>query len=132
VSVTGGSNYVAGGDYYATSVNVSGSATMYLQGPVRLYVSGNLTMSGGYIKTYQNIPANLQIFMLTSGTTISLSGQADLYAKIYAPLSAVTQSGAADLYGSIIAKTLTFSGSWQGGVHFDEAGGGSGQIELVR
>jgi Flp pilus assembly protein TadG len=132
VNVTGGSSYVAAGDYYATSVNISGSATMYLQGPVRLYVSGNMTMSGGYIKTYQNIPANLQIFMLTNGTTMSLSGQADLYAKIYAPMSTVTQSGAADIYGSIIAKTLNFSGSWQGGVHFDEALNGSGgAIQLV-
>jgi hypothetical protein len=132
VNVSSGTSYVAGGDYFATSVNISGSATMYLQGPVRLYVSGNMTMSGGYIKTYQNIPANLQIYMLTAGTAMNLTGQADLYAKIYAPLSAVTQSGKADIYGSIIAKTLNFSGSWDGGVHFDEAGGAGGQIQLVQ
>jgi hypothetical protein len=130
VTSTGGDIYLPAGDYYATSVNVSGGATMYFQGPVRLYISGDMTMSGAFFNTYQNKPGNLQIFMLSS-RSISLSGQAALYARIYAPLSALTQSGKANVYGSIIAKTLTFSGSWDGGVHFDEAGSGS-RITLVR
>ena len=62
----------------------------------------------------------IKIFML-NGASINLGGQADLYAQIYAPQSDFTQSGKADIYGSIIAKTLTFGGSWQGGVHLDES-----------
>jgi hypothetical protein len=132
VNVSGGTYTMPGGDYYATSVNFSGTTTVYLTGPVRLYVSGSYSMSGGaIIKTYQNKAANFQLLM-TSSSPVSLSGQADFYGQIYAPLSAVTQAGAADIYGSIIGKTLNFSGSWQGGVHFDEAlGGGAAQIQLV-
>ena len=47
--------------------------------------------------------------------------QANLYAQIYAPQSDFTQTGQADIYGSVIAKTLTFGGSWQGGIHLDES-----------
>jgi hypothetical protein len=70
---------------------------------------------------------------MLSSRAVNLTGQADFYGQIYAPLSAITQSGGADIYGSMIGKTLNFSGSWQGGVHFDEALNASGgQIQLVR
>jgi Flp pilus assembly protein TadG len=133
VNVSGGTYTVPGGDYYASSASFSGGTVIYLQGPVRLYVGGSFTMSGGStLRTYQNKAANFQLYMLSS-SAVNLTGQADFYGQIYAPLSAITQSGGADIYGSMIGKTLNFSGSWQGGVHFDEALNASGgQIQLVR
>jgi hypothetical protein len=75
-------------------------------------------MSGGYIATYQNRPANFQVYIVGPGA-VSLGGQSDFYAQFYAPESAFSQSGKADIYGSIVAKSLNFSGTWNGGVHYD-------------
>jgi Flp pilus assembly protein TadG len=131
-SVSSGTFYVAAGDYYCTSLSVSNNATFYCQGPVRVFCSGPVNISGGSINTYQNVPANMQILMLNS-SSVTLSGQADLYATIYAPLSPVYQSGRADIYGSIVGKSLSFSGTWDGGVHFDESlGTGGTTISLVK
>jgi hypothetical protein len=111
---------LAAGDYVADSVDISGPAMLKFNGPVRLFDRGSFSMSGGTIETYQHVAANLEINMLSSGG-INLSGQADLYARIYAPLSAVSQSGQAEIYGGIIAASLDFTGSWKGGVHYDES-----------
>jgi hypothetical protein len=131
-NVSSGIFYVPAGDYYCTSLNVSNNATFYCQGPVRVFCSGPINISGGYCSTYQNRPANLQFLMLNS-SSVTFSGQADLYATVYAPLSPVYQSGKADIYGSIVGKSLNFSGTWDGGVHFDEslATGGT-TISLVK
>ena len=116
---TGGASGVTT-NYYCTSVAISHSAWISCIGPVKIYCSGPVNISGGYVKTYLNRPMNFQILMLNS-SSITLGGQADLYAQVYAPQSDFTQSGKADIFGSIIAKTLTFGGSWQGGVHLDES-----------
>lgn len=111
---------LAGGDYLIDDLSISGPARLTFTGPVRLYVQGSFSMTGGTVETWQSKAANLEINMTTSAA-VSLSGQADLYARIYAPLSSVTQSGQAEIYGGIIARTLEFTGSWKGGVHYDES-----------
>jgi hypothetical protein len=120
ISVGGGTYNVAPGDYYCTSLNIFNKATYYCQGPVRVFVSGPVTISGGYVGTYQNRPQNFQIFV-TTGDPVTLNGQADFYGQVYAPQSDVTQGGQADIYGSIIGRTLSFGGSWKGGAHADES-----------
>ncbi|HEY8666797.1 MAG TPA: pilus assembly protein TadG-related protein [Tepidisphaeraceae bacterium] len=120
VNITSGTFTVSGGNYYCSSLNISNSATFNCQGPVSVYCSGPVSISGGTIKTYLNRPSNFQIFMLNS-SSVTLNGQANFYATIYAPLSDFYQSGQADIYGSVIAKTLNFSGTWAGGVHYDES-----------
>jgi Flp pilus assembly protein TadG len=132
LSVSSGTYYVPAGDYYCTSLSISNNATFYCLGPVRVFCSGPINISGGYCSTYQNRPANLQFLMLNN-SAVTLSGQANFYATIYAPLSPVYQSGAADVYGSIVGKSLNFSGTWDGGVHFDESlGTGGTTISLVK
>jgi hypothetical protein len=133
LSVSSGNYTVAPGDYYCTSINISNNATFDCLGPVRVFCSGTVNITGGSIKTYQNRPANFQLLML-NGSAVSFSGQAGFYGTVYAPQSAFSQSGKADLYGSVVARSLTFSGTWQGGVHYDEALGaaGAGIILLVR
>jgi len=118
VSLGGGTYYVAPGDYYCSSMSVTNKATFYCQGPVRVFCSGPVNISGGYIHTYLNRPGNYQLYV-TNNSSVTLNGQSDFYAQIYAPLSDVSQGGQADIYGSIIAKTLTFGGTWKGGAHAD-------------
>ena len=79
-----------------------------------------MNISGGYVYTYQTRPKNFQLFVVNS-SAISLTGQADFYAQVYAPLSDVTQGGQADIYGTIVGNTLTCGGTWKGGAHADES-----------
>lgn len=134
VSIGGGTYTVGAGDYYCSSLSISSKATLYCTGAVRIYCSGSFSISGGYISTYLNRPANFQVYIIGSGP-VSLGGQADLYATFYAPQASFSQSGKADIYGSIIAQSLNFSGTWQGGVHYDTSLGGNsgtGTISLVK
>jgi len=133
VNVSSGTFNVSAGDYYCTSLTVSNSATFNCLGVVRVFCSGPVNITGGYIGTYQNRPKNFQILM-TNSSAVNLGGQANFYGQIYAPQSTVTQSGTADIYGSVIANNLVFSGTWQGGMHFDESlsGTAGGEIMLVK
>ena len=101
-------------------MSISNKATFYCQGPVRVFCSGPVNISGGYIHTYLNRPGNFQL-LVTNSSAVILNGQADFYGQVYAPLSDVTQGGQADIYGSILGKTLSFGGTWQGGAHADES-----------
>src|SRR3989440_302431 len=130
VNVGSGTFYVNAGDYSCTSLTISNKATFYCQGVVRVFCSGPVNISGGYIHTYQNRPTNFQLHV-TTASPVTLNGQADFYGQIYAPLSDVTQGGQADIYGSIIGKTLNFGGTWQGGAHADESAGFIGRPVIV-
>ena len=120
VSVSSGRYDIAAGEYHCTSLTVSNKATFNCLGPVRVYVSGPVNITGGYIGTYLNRPENFQIYVVNS-SAVALNGQANFYGQIYAPLSDVTQGGSADIFGSIIARNLTFGGTWKGGAHADES-----------
>ena len=60
----------------------------------------------------------MKIVLLNSSTSAVLTGNTDLYADLYAPLSDVTVTGTADFYGQMVGKTLTLPGSGQ--IHYDE------------
>lgn len=133
VNLSSGVYNVAAGDYYCTSVTISNSATFNCLGVVRLYCSGPVNVTGGYIGTYQNRPKNFQLFM-TNSSSVVMGGQANFYGQIYAPQSTFTQSGTAEIFGSVIANNLVFTGTWEGGMHFDESisGTAGGAIMLVK
>src|SRR5438874_10770777 len=46
VNIGSGTYYVLAGDYYCTSLTVSNSATFYCLGPVRVFCSGPINISG--------------------------------------------------------------------------------------
>ncbi|HYE20468.1 MAG TPA: pilus assembly protein TadG-related protein [Tepidisphaeraceae bacterium] len=133
VNVNSGVYNIPAGDYYCTGLTVSSNATFNCLGPVRVFCSGPVNITGGYIGTYQNRPKNFQLLM-TNSSSVTMGGQASFYGQIYAPQSTVTQTGTAEIYGSVIANVLSFHSSWQGGMHFDESLSGSsgGAILLVR
>jgi Flp pilus assembly protein TadG len=107
---------VPGGTYYFRNMTMGAGSEINFTGPTTLYLTGNLSL-GGHAITNQNMPKNLRIVMLNPNTTISLSGGTDLFADIYAPLSAITVSGNGDIYGAIVGKTIAMTG--EAGIHYD-------------
>ncbi|WP_428940065.1 DUF7305 domain-containing protein [Fontivita pretiosa] len=111
-----GSIVLNSGNYYVNNINTSGNYTIRINGRVKLYVAGSISLSGN-VSTQGNLPGNFAINVLNSGN-VALSGNSSLYADIYAPNSAVTVSGNGDLFGRIVGKTLSISGN--GKFHYDE------------
>lgn len=122
-AVSSGSMIMPGGTYLFDSVTVAGG-TFSFSGPATVYVNGAIAMSGGAIRAYLDRPGNLKIISLTA-SPVALSGSIDLYADLYAPLSAFTTVGTPELYGRIIAKTVLMNG---GTVHFDASITGVGTV----
>jgi hypothetical protein len=110
LTVPGGQSLtLPGGVYYVNKFTTSGSGQINFTGPVTIYATGTITVSGGALVTSQSIPDNLQIFA-TSTATVTISGSGVLYAEVYAPQSDVTVSGSGIVAGSIIGNTITNSG----------------------
>jgi len=119
------------GVYYYNNISVSGNATIRTTGQVTVYVAGSVSLSGNAV-VHQNRPENFRIRVLGSGS-VSVSGNGDLWADIYAPSSAVSFTGNGDFFGALVGRTLTISGN--GDVHYDESLGGygasAGRVSLV-
>src|SRR5205823_14640088 len=108
------------GVYYFKNFTATGGTVINanIDGPVTIYVTGNFTLTGGS-SAYQGKSQNLKIVMVNPSTTATLTGNSDIYADLYAPLSKVTVTGTADYYGQMVGKSLTLSGSGQ--IHCDES-----------
>lgn len=64
---------------------------------------------------------------------MNISGNANLYADIYAPNSPINVSGNGQFYGRAIGKSFSISGN--AGFHYDESlntSSGAGTIALVQ
>ncbi len=121
------STTLTSGTYYYTSFSVSGNATVNISGQVTIYVSGPLSLSGNS-SVFQNLPSNFEIYVI-GANSVSVSGNGNLYASIYAPQSDISFSGNGDFFGSLVGKTLSLSGN--GDIHYDESlGGGSSTMKI--
>lgn len=105
------------GTYYFSALTVSGSATLTISGPTRIYVTGDVDLSGGSAVNSTRIPSNLQLYPM--GSRCDVSGSADLYAVVYGPGTSLIKGGSADYYGMLLGRDLTLTGT--GGVHADES-----------
>lgn len=104
-----------GGTYYFTSMSTSGQAQINITGPSTIYVAGgNVSISGQGIVN-NGRPRDLLLY--SSGSSVSLSGQAAFTGAVYAPTASVTLSGQENVYGSIICGSNSDSG--QAKIHFD-------------
>ena len=130
------------GTYRLPSIGISGNATGTISGDVTLHVTGNLSISGNgkliipagsSLKIYASgtvsisgngisnntgFPKNLQIYGTSTCSSLSISGNGNLYGAIYAPVAAVSVTGNGDIYGSAIGRTINISGN--GNLHYDE------------
>jgi hypothetical protein len=88
-----------------------------VDGPVIIYVAGDVSTSGQAIVNETHVPANLQIH--AAGKYVKISGGSDFVGFIYAPSSDVEVTGSAGFYGGAVGKTLKLHNS--AGVHADES-----------
>jgi cytoskeletal protein CcmA (bactofilin family) len=135
---------ISSGTYRLPNISISGNAKGEICGDVTLYLDGNTNISGnanlkilprGSLTIYasgtvnisvngivnQNIAPRPEEYVLletSSCTSITISGNGDLYATIYAPTATTSVTGNGDVYGSLVGNTVTISGN--GDVLFDE------------
>ena len=121
---------LGGGLYNFCSISMSGNATITVAANVQSEIfidspddpgsgcasgTGNLSMSGN--AAWNNLSQNplaLQIYLygLNNGSSsITLSGNANFYGTLYAPLSAVTLSGNGRVVGAVAGKSVTITGN---------------------
>ncbi len=124
-----------GGTYCFKNFTVSDGALLTLEGPVKVYISGNLVVAGT-AQTVLNRPKNLSLYLFSSGAAGSpgsalLDDAGLLYATIYAPQSPVVITGGSELCGSVVGKSLTVNQLGQ--IHYDRSLESSkGEISLVQ
>src|SRR5437867_8491926 len=111
-----------GGTYYFHEMHLVDSSVLTFTGPTTIYVTGHSDIHG-QIKTYQNLPKNLQIRVL-GHETFKLNSDSSYYASIYAPKAKVEMDHKGDLYGAVLAKSLKIGNQCL--VHYDESLRGSG------
>ncbi|MDB5323526.1 MAG: hypothetical protein JWN40_5157 [Phycisphaerales bacterium] len=108
---------IPAGVYYLNDLNIDSPATLRLQGPVTLLVSGRLSI-GGNIDTHDNRPADCRI-RVTGDKPVTIANKNTLFLDLYAPQSPIDITGKGHLYGSIVGKTLRITGTRP--LHFDES-----------
>lgn len=135
------------GTYSASSLKMASKATLTIKGDVVIYVAGDIDITGqakvsiptgssltiyqsgstsdfkfagGSTVNQEQLAANMKIYSNAASGT--LTGNADLYASVYAPKTAIKITGTSGLFGSTIAKTIDIQGTPF--FHYDETLGG--------
>ncbi len=110
--------YLPAGTYHYSSYEIRGSGSVQAQGPVIIFVDGDVKIAGAGFGTQDNVPANFQLYV-TGNHQVTIEGSGAFYGTIYAPDSDVAITGNGGVYGAVVSKSTTLSGS--GKIHFDEA-----------
>jgi hypothetical protein len=137
LSMSGNASLTLGGGLYNfCSLSMSGNATLTIASGVTAEIfidspddpgsgcasgTGSLTMSGngGFINPSNNpLSAQFYVYGLDNDSgTVTLSGNANMYAVVYAPQSQVTLSGNGTLVGGLAGENVTITGNgfnWDG------------------
>lgn len=118
---TGSTNItLANGTYCFSSVDLAGTSTLTVNGPVKIYLTADSNFTGGGAVNTTGLPENFQIFSLFSSSSqgISVSGGSQTAMAIYAPDCRVALSGGSQYSGSIIGRSVDISGGTQ--FHYDK------------
>jgi hypothetical protein len=127
LSISGNRTVTLGtGTYWFSSISISGNGRLVTTGPVVIFVTGNMSISGNGISTAGNLPPNLLLYGAQGCNSISISGNGDFYGAVYAPAASVSVSGNGRTFGAVTGNTVSYSGN--GGFHYDKALGNLGQI----
>ncbi|MGE5612112.1 MAG: TadG family pilus assembly protein [Bacillota bacterium] len=112
--------------YCYDNFTMAGNKTVTVNGYVKLFIRGNLTINGT-IGVNLGIPEQLTISMVgTTGTATIEAGTPQTYFHLYAPAADFVVKGTTDLFGWVIAKSLYFNGEAK--VHYDETTQPSGGL----
>ena len=98
-----------------------------------IYFAGNVDISGNGVLNSNNQPGDLMLYGIQPPTNssehVSIGGNSQITASIYAPGHDVTVNGSGTnghVYGSIVGKTVTMTGV--SNLHYDERLGSAGMI----
>jgi hypothetical protein len=115
--------------YFFSKIVLAGNAKLKIaSGPVRVFVTDQVDISGGMIVNATQSPSNLQIYQqpyaLPTGYTPSvktaaLAGGSASAFVYYGPTTPVTIAGNSDFFGAIVGKSITSSGGAK--LHYDKA-----------
>ena len=140
--------YVLGrGDYYLSSLSLSGKNSLIVTDNARLRVDGSISLAGqatiiiatnASLTLYANGPVDLSgnglannntsatnffFYGMTNNTSITLSGNGTLTGVIYAPNADFSLKGGGnsdqDFVGASVTKSVTMNGHFK--FHYDEA-----------
>jgi hypothetical protein len=128
-AISGTTTITGPGNFSATSITESGTnAANFLtaspNGPVVLFVSGNISFSGnGALNNDSLLPSNVLI-MCTGGSsqTVTLNGNGNAYFTLYCPQAAITLDGGGSngqIWGAIVGNSITGHGSHSVTIHYD-------------
>ena len=121
--------------YVTGDISVSGTGQIVIEPGVtaKIYFAGNVDISGNGVMNSNNQPGDLMLYGIQPPTNssehVSISGNSQITASIYAPGHDVTVNGGGTnghVYGSIVGKTVTMTGV--SNLHYDERLGSTGII----
>jgi hypothetical protein len=114
------------GVYHMTDLDIFGSAQIICNGKVTIYIdqtadvaTPDVRIGGSGIVNTSQIPANLTMFFCEDVVSIDISGNAAIYAGIYAP-NADIRLNSGEVFGSVVGKSVDLKGA-TAHIHYDEA-----------
>jgi hypothetical protein len=146
LQIIGGSDVVLGGDAdidVTDGFTLDNGASLHIAGKVVLRVGNGFTIAGGSALTFGpngslqvyvrsgtvdidsvdiSADATASRFMIICASAVSavnISGDAAVYAAVYAPGATVAISGSAGLFGAVVANVLHLEGT--AALHYDQA-----------
>jgi hypothetical protein len=116
------------GKYLYSSIQITGSAKLCINGKVEIYVTGDgntgttdINIGGNGIANLSGLPPNLLIYGLPTVDTVNIHGNSDFYGAVYAPSAAMQVSGNGSVFGALTGNTVQINGSGSAALHYDEA-----------
>jgi hypothetical protein len=104
-------------------VSGGGSITITPAGNLELYIGGSIDLGGRGVVNANQSANSCAVFGLPTCVSFKYSGSSALTARVYAPNADIHMGGSTDFYGSMVGNRLEFSGT--PGIHYDEALGSS-------
>lgn len=99
----------AGTYWFENGMSISGQAVIELEGPVKIYVGGQVSISGT-TETNDDSAYPLEIISVAEDN-VNISGTSDAQLHVYAPLSDVSLSGTTQFDGTVLGNVVTISGT---------------------
>lgn len=123
ITLSGGATRTLGtGSYVVTGITIGTGSGLVINnsaGPVTLYVTGPISISGnGSVTMTDPDPERFAIYV-ANASPVTLTGSGKIYGLLYAPLSTVKLSNYSDIYGSLVGLSMTLLDTAD--VHYDIA-----------
>jgi hypothetical protein len=117
--------YVIKKDAQGDSLKLSGQGGLAIQNYdfTILYLEGNADVTGNGISMTSTRPSNLQIYGMTTCTSVKIGGNGAFYGVVYAPQADIILNGAGssgEVFGSLAGRQVSFSGNGTV-IHYDES-----------